>query len=232
MTLAIMPPYIFPYLGYFQMMTAVDTFVLLDDVNYINKGWVNRNRILVNGQEHLFTIPLKEASQNKLINEIEIVQDHKWQKKILKTIELSYKKAPYFDLAFPVIEKVILSDEQLLSKFILNSIRVVITYLDIHTHLKESSAINKDINLKGQDRILDICIKEKANEYINAVGGMKLYSKELFLENNIKLQFIKSKAIKYNQFNAEFIPWLSMADVMMFNNVLLIKKFLNEYELI
>lgn len=232
MKLAIMQPYIFPYIGYFQLVNAVDEFVLLDDVNYINKGWINRNRIAVNGKEHMFTIPLKDASQNKLINEIQIAQNGKWQKKILKTIEMTYKKSPFFHLAFPVIEKIILSNEQQLSKFLLNSIFEVNSYLDIKTPLKDSSSIVKDMNCKGQARILDICIKERADQYVNAIGGAELYSKELFSKNNIRLHFIQSKAIQYRQFQNEFIPWLSIIDVLMFNDVIVIKNFLNEYELI
>ena len=214
------------------MINVVDEFVFLDDVNYINKGWINRNRILVNSKEHMFTIPLKEASQNKLINEIEISRDGKWQKKILKTIEGSYKKAPFFDLVFPLIEKIILSEEQMISKYIFKSMVNINEYLNINTSLIESSVLNKDLSLKGQNRIIDICIRKKADEYINAVGGMEIYSKEIFSENNIMLHFIKSKKIKYAQFQTEFIPWLSIIDVLMFNSRDMIKEMLNGYEFI
>ena len=230
--LGIMQPYFLPYIGYFQLINSVDAFVIYDNIQYNKESWINRNRILLNGKEHTFTIPLKEASQNKLINEIEIIRDGKWQGKLLKTIEMSYRKAPFFDFAFPIIEKVVISDEPLLSRFILNSMLLVNQYLGIDTPLKESSAIAKDLALKGQDRILDICMKEKASEYINAIGGMELYSKELFSKNTIRLHFIRSKAIEYGQFGAEFVPWLSIIDVMMFNDAGRVKKFLNEYELI
>nr|WP_310590339.1 WbqC family protein [Dyadobacter sp. NIV53] len=80
MTIAIMQPYIFPYIGYFQLINAVDKFIIYDDVNFINKGWINRNNILVSGQAHLFTIPLKDASQNKLIHEVELIGGDQWKK--------------------------------------------------------------------------------------------------------------------------------------------------------
>ena len=96
MKAAVMQPYLFPYIGYFQLINAVDTFVVYDDVNYIKKGWINRNSILVNEKPFLFTVDLKEVSQNKLINEITIDENSNWKKNILRTIELSYKKAPFF----------------------------------------------------------------------------------------------------------------------------------------
>ncbi|MDR6194877.1 WbqC family protein [Siphonobacter sp. SORGH_AS_0500] len=101
MTLAIMQPYLFPYIGYFQLLNAVDKFVIYDDVAFINRGWINRNSILNNGKAQLFTVPLKEASQNKLIHEISIDTDQKWRDKLLKTIQQNYKKAPHFAAVFP-----------------------------------------------------------------------------------------------------------------------------------
>src|ERR1051325_10810193 len=117
MRIAIMQPYLFPYIGYFQLINAADKFVILDDVNYINCGWINRNRILINGIDKLFTLPLKDASQNKSINAIEILADNPLKDKLLKTLELSYKKAPYFQVVFPLIQKIILNEERNLSAF-------------------------------------------------------------------------------------------------------------------
>lgn len=104
MKIAVMQPYLFPYIGYFQLLNAVDMFVVFDDVNFIKKGWINRNNILVNRQKYLFTVPLKDASQNKLIKEVQIADDG-WQEKFLKTVAQSYKKAEFFDEAFALIEK-------------------------------------------------------------------------------------------------------------------------------
>jgi hypothetical protein len=230
--LAIMQPYIFPYIGYFQLINAVDKFVILDDVNYINKGWINRNKILSNGSEHLFTIPLKEASQNRLINEIELSDDSKWAGKFLKTIQFNYKRAPFFETVFPVIERIILNSEKSLSLFIYDSIIKINSYLDINTTLILTSALYQNRNLKGQDRILDICIREKASTYINPIGGTKLYSKEMFSENMIELHFLNTKPIKYIQFGDEFVHLLSIIDLMMFNSKEKIQFFIGQYELL
>jgi hypothetical protein len=232
MRLAIMQPYFMPYIGYLQLMNAVDKFVLYDDVNYINKGWINRNRILVNGQAYLFTIPLKEASQNRLINEIYLSNDPKWKGKLLKTIEQGYKKAPFYLTAFEVTEKIINFDAEKLSDWIAAGFGILADYLSIKTEIVPSSAIYQNTHLKAQERILDICLQEKAQHYINPIGGTELYDKTVFEEKGIRLNFIKSKPVGYAQFKNEFVPWLSIIDILMFNDVVDIQQFLNEYELV
>lgn len=225
-----MQPYLLPYLGYFQLINAVDVFVIYDDVNYIKQGWINRNRILVNGSEHKFNIPLKGGgSQNKRINEIEIEGN---LSKLLKTIEQAYKKAPYFAEVYPLFTNILSYKEANLAKYLTNSLNSVISYLDIQVSVLISSEIQKDISLKGIDKIIDICKQLKATNYINAIGGQELYSKEFFAENGINLNFIESKPIVYLQFKNQFIPSLSIIDVMMFNSVAKIQKMLDNYNLI
>lgn len=211
-------------------MNAVDKFVILDDVNFINRGWINRNRILVNGKAHLFTIPLKEASQNKLIKDIEILKVGSWRKKVLKTVEMNYKLAPFFDNIFPIIKKIISSDEYLISKFIVMSLMDIMEYLNIKTTLTKTSTIYENHHLKAAEKIIDICRKENAKLYINPIGGLHLYSKERFEEEGIKLNFINTRPITYKQFRNEFVPWLSIIDVLMFNSKENINKYLNKYE--
>ena len=232
MKLAIMQPYFMPYIGYWQLINAVDKFVILDDVNYINKGWINRNNILVNGQSKLFTIPLIEASQNKKINKISISNDAKWAVNFLKTIEYNYKKSPYYNQVFPIVQDCVLINEKNISSFIYNTIKNVCSYLNIETQLIPSSTVYNNADLKASARILDICIKEKANDYINPIGGTELYDKAAFFEKGINLHFLKTDEIKYSQFNDDFIPWLSIIDIMMFNSADEIKLMLNKYSLL
>lgn len=232
MKLAVMQPYIFPYIGYVQLMAAADRFVFLDDVNYINKGWINRNRILVNHKDSLFTIPLKDASQNRLIDTIEILPDEKWRGKLLRTIEMAYKKAPQFPMVFPLIERILQNQEKLIGKFIFRSFVLLNEYLGIKTELLESSALPKTEGLKAQDKILDICLRQGADQYINAIGGQALYSREAFEGKGVKINFIKTLDIRYAQFAEPFVPWLSIVDVMMFNPPEKIREILGAYELI
>ena len=230
---AIMQPYIFPYLGYFQLINAVDSFVFYDDVNFIKKGWVNRNRVLINESDKLFTIPCLKASQNKLINEIK-VDYNKEYKKLLKTIEQAYKKAPYFDVTFPIILRILNQEEELLSDKIIKSTILLCEYLDIRktTFYKSSHDFSESIGVDKADRLIEITKSLNSQHYINPIGGQKLYSKEYFNDREVKLNFIKCDLPVYQQFSNDFIPGLSIIDVLMFNDVKSVKGMLKQYTLV
>ncbi|AKD54980.1 WbqC family protein [Spirosoma radiotolerans] len=233
MTLAIMQPYFLPYIGYMQLMDAVDTFILYDDVSFINRGWINRNRLLINGQEHLFTIPLKDASQNKRINEVHLADDPKWRSKLLRTIEQGYRKAPCYQQVMPITEKIINFATDSIADLVYFSLIELNQYLGITTRLVASSSIYSNADLKAQERILDICRQESATRYINPIGGIELYDKPTFEESGIKLNFIKAKPVQYPQFGrSAFVPWLSILDVLMFNDIDTVRVLLGEYELV
>lgn len=232
MRIGIMQPYFLPYIGYWQLLNAVDQYVIYDDVNFIKGGWINRNRMLMNNQPKLFNIQMQGASPNKLINEVQVFTNDVWKKKLLKTIESSYCKAPYYDEVYPVIKEIIICDESNLAKYIENSIRKICEYLNINTKLIVSSSIDKDINLKGQDKVINICKILGADEYYNAIGGQELYSYSDFEKQGIKLRFLDTDNIEYSQFNGDFVSNLSIIDVMMFNSVDEIKIKLEEYRLI
>ena len=226
-----MQPYLFPYIGYFQLINAADKFVILDDVNYINRGWITRNRILVNGREHLFSIPIKKASQNKLILECEL-SDEIWHGKLLKTIEMSYKKAPLFNEVFPLIANSINNKEKNLSLYIFYHLQRIFDYLKVETFIIPSSSGYETKQLRAQEKIIEICKKEQATHYINPIGGTELYDKSRFEQENIQLNFLKTNEISYSQNTKNFVPWLSIIDVMMFNSKEEIKSMLDKYELI
>ena len=234
MTLAIMQPYFLPYIGYMQLMSAVDTFVLYDDVAFINRGWVNRNRLLINGQEHLFTVPLKDASQNKRINEVMIASDPKWRSKLLKTVEQGYRKAPFYQTVMPLTEKIINFTTDSIADLVYFSLVELNQYLSLPTRLVQSSTVYENADLKAQERILDICRQEKASHYINPIGGTDLYDKSAFVQAGMEMSFIKALKTEYPQVNNrnEFVPWLSIIDVLMMNDVPTVKTMLGAYELV
>ena len=233
MKLGIMQPYFFPYIGYYQLINAVDKYIILDDVNFIKGGWINRNRILIHKEPKYINLPLKGGSRNVFINEMSVSSDLKLYKKSLKDLYINYRKAPYYEEVYPLLEEIILYKENNLAKWLENSIRQVCDYLEINTPLIVSSTIDKDYNLKCQDKVIDLCKKMNADEYINAIGGQQLYSKEAFMSEGIKLNFLHTDDIKYNQFSKNMIAKnLSIIDVMMFNSKKDIKKMLGEYTLI
>lgn len=222
-----MQPYFFPYIGYFQLIRAADTFVIYDDVNFIKQGWINRNRILLNNAPHYINLGLSGASSFKKIHEIEVRKS-----KVLKTIISSYKKAPYFSSAIQTIEAILEYDEPNLSLFLEHSLRVLAGEFGIKANIIVSSDITKNNELRGQDKIVELCKLLNAETYINAIGGVSLYDRESFAKEDIVLKFIKSHNLTYRQFTDDFSPWLSIIDVMMFNPTEKISDMLNAYELI
>lgn len=234
MKLAIMQPYLFPYLGYFQLIRAVDKFVFYDDVNFIKQGWVNRNRIVICDNIHYFTFPLSNASSFTPINQIKILNhpENKWKIKLKKTLQLAYAKAPYFHQAYGLVEAIIDQHQECISPIAINSIKAVCEYINLNISLIASSAIFNNHHLHSVDRVLDICQQIGCKTYINAIGGMNLYEKNIFSQKQIDLKFLKSKEIRYRQFTNQFHPWLSIIDVLMHNPKEKIGDYLNEYELL
>jgi hypothetical protein len=227
--LAIMQPYFFPYLGYWQLINEVDTFVIYDNVNYIKQGWINRNKILMNGQEHFLTLSLKKASSFKFINQIEILDN---RKKLLKTIIQAYKKATCYNQFLPMIEDIFSVPETNLARFLIYSIKKIIAYLGIRTEIIISSEMKPNEHLNGEERVLDICRQLNCSKYINAISGRELYSAERFRGYGIDLAFLKCKEVEYRHFDNEFIPNLSIIDILAFNNLEKIGHFLKEFNLI
>lgn len=229
---AIMQPYFFPYIGYWQLINAVDEFLIYDDVNYIKGGWINRNNILLNSQKHMITLPLESASSFLPINQIKIMNDKKSKEKLIKTIEQAYKKAPYFNDILPIIQETIFHPSEKIADAVYHSILRVSEYLDINTKFRLSSSLEKDENLKGQDKVIHICKLLKTTDYINAIGGLELYDKKSFAEENISLHFLKTKEITYKQFGNEFVPWLSVIDILMFNDIKTVQGYLQDFTLV
>ena len=191
MKLAVMQPYLFPYLGYWQLLAAVDKFVILDDVNYINRGWINRNRVAVNGKPAWFTVPLVGASQNRLINEMEIVPDNGWKRKMERMMSEAYAQAPEAQDVLPLLHRWLAGASGSLSRFLYETIKEVATFLGIATTIVPSSSIYPKNDLKGQSRILDICRREGATTYVNPPGGSEIYDAELFRRAGIELIFLQ-----------------------------------------
>ena len=229
MKLGIMQPYFMPYIGYFQLMKAVDKYVVYDDVNYIQGGWANRNHILINGEKEMFTVTLQKASQNKLFNEIVIGDDFK---KLMKTLQMNYSRAINFDQTMVLMERIISFPNKQLAVFIANSFREILSYLSVETEILMSSEIPKDNSLRGKDKIIQLCEILGADTYYNAVGGKNLYDQEEFREHGITLNFVDSLPQVYSQLHTrEFVSGLSMVDVLMNNTKDEVNRLLDSFQL-
>lgn len=232
MKLAIMQPYFFPYIGYFQLIAAVDQFIVYDNIKYTKKGWITRNRMLQNGEDAIFSLPLKSGSDSLNIYDRELAADFN-REKLLNQFKGAYRRAPYFEQTFPLMEQIVRHEDANLFRFLLHSIVSICGHLGIATEIRGSSEIAIDHELKSQDKVIALCEATGATTYINAIGGMELYSKEIFKERGIELKFIKSRPFEYEQLGNEFVPWLSIIDVMMFNPINAIQACITtNYELI
>jgi len=219
MKIAVMQPYFFPYIGYFQLVKSVDTFVFFNDVNFIKKGWINKNNLLQHNKPQSFTIPLQKVSQNKLINEVELSGYPEWRKDFLKTVEFNYKKAPHFDAAFSLVKETLSKKEfTKIDELAAESVKGVSEYLELKTNFAYSS----DLAYKGengQDKIISICALLNASSYTNPKNGAHMYDETAFKSHGIDLFFLGAETITYPQHvKNEFVPWLSIIDVLMFNS--------------
>ena len=228
----IMQPYFMPYIGYWQLLQAVDKFVILDDVNYIKKGWINRNQIIVNNSASFFTIPLVKASQNKLIKDIDIFEPNTAKEKLWRQLELAYANAQEYKSWSGFLKDLVFFEEKNLSGYIENSIRRIEKEFGMNTEILLSSELNKNEALRGEERILNICKILGADLYINPIGGKMLYHAESFMEYGMELKFIRMENLQYKQRQVAFIPNLSMFDVLFYNEKSKIQEFLRMYELV
>ena len=213
-----MQPYFLPYIGYFQLIRAADAFVVYDNIQYTKKGWINRNRMLVGGQSATFSLPLKKDSDYLDVRERELADSFN-PTKLLNQIRGAYAKAPCFEMVYPLVQEILGFGERNLFQFILHSLKRVCTHLGLDTRFVVSSTVDVDHSLRGRDKVLAICKTMGADSYINPMGGIGLYSKEDFQAEGIELQFVRPGRVEYRQFGNEFIPWLSILDVLMFNSV-------------
>ncbi|RQW88742.1 MAG: hypothetical protein EHM79_04950 [Geobacter sp.] len=232
MRLAIMQPYFFPYIGYFQLLKAADLFIVYDNVQFTKKGWIHRNRILVDGHDAYISLSLKKGSDYASVIDRSLSDSFILDNlKLLRRIEASYRKAPYFRKVFPLLEESLLFNESNLFNFLLHSLEKTKTLLNIETPIRIASKIPIDHTLKGKDKVLAICKYLKADEYVNPPGGINLYNRVDFYKKGLQLHFLYPGEINYQQMCAHFIPILSIIDVLMFNSKETINIHLMNYSL-
>jgi hypothetical protein len=217
MKIAIMQPYFLPYLGYFQLIAAVDRFVVYDTIQFTKKGWINRNQMLRDGAAVMFTLPVKKGSDYLNVVDRQLADDFD-PKTLLSQIAGAYRKAPQFASTMPLIEAILQYRSVNLFDFLLHSLRQCCTHLNIATPLTMSSVVEQGPqHLQGQNRVIDLCKRLDGDVYINPPGGRALYAAVDFKAQGLGLQFIQPRLRSYPQMGADFVPSLSILDVMMFN---------------
>lgn len=213
---AIMQPYFLPYIGYFQLIAACDVFVVYDNIKYTKKGWINRNRMLRNGADAMFSLPLRGAPDHLDVAERALADTpdrHRW----LAQLKGAYGHAPQYAPTLPLLERIAACDEDNLFRFLHHALLATCAHLGVETRIVVSSAVPADHGLKSQDRVLAICAALGARRYVNAIGGTELYRREDFAARGIELRFLRAQPLQYHQGHDGFVPWLSIVDVLMFN---------------
>jgi len=231
MKVAIMQPYFFPYIGYFQLIAASDVFVLHDDVQYIKGGWVNRNRILFNDAARMITFPVHKDAYDLPIKARNYVESDKARKDIINLIKQSYAKTPYYRHVFPLLEELMMFEETNVARFNENLIRRITEYMGLNRKIISSSDMEKDNSLAGESRVLDICKRLGATHYFNPIGGTELYHRDAFLQCGITLRFLESQNERYDQGKGTWLPFLSIIDVLMFNPIESLQHLLTKCQL-
>ena len=233
MKIAIMQPYFLPYIGYFQLINAVDKFIFCDDVHFIKGGFINRNNILTNQSKYRFTIPVQHVHLSTTIRETTVANDPtNWYRKLSKTLQ-NYQNAPYFAAVFPIFDDILRgSIGRSIGDVAIESVEKVLHYIDLQRKTTTTFSRYNNTHLNGAERIVDICRQENATIYLNAIGGQKLFSKDYFSERTIELQFLKPNLTTYKQNSPSFIAGLSILDVLMWNDPATVKAMLSDYTLI
>jgi hypothetical protein len=232
MKLAIMQPYFFPYIGYWQLIHAADRFVIYDDVNYIKGGWINRNRILINGEPSYITVPLHQPSAFKRICDTTLVRWPAWRDKQVKMVEITYRKAPHFATVFPFVERLIRHETDSLPDYLAYQLRALSAFMGIDTEMVTSSRRYRNGDLPGQARILDICSLEGATSYINPLGGQDLYDPRTFRAIGMDLRLMVTRSFPYQQRSKGFVPHLSIIDALMEMGPIEIRQQLDAFDLV
>jgi hypothetical protein len=235
MKIAIMQPYFFPYIGQFQLIQAADRFILCDDVQYIRHGWINRNRILKPGEGYQYIIvPVSKHPGGTPIKDVTVANGHDWKKTILRQVEHYRKAAPYYTTVQKILSDCLAPEETSIARLNGHCLKAVCDYIGIPFTLEISSELKLDYsNVNSTEEwALRICEQLGASAYYNPPGGMELYKKERFSKSNMGLNFVKPHLKQYDQHRRDFIPGLSIIDIMMFNAPAEIRAMLNDYQLL
>lgn len=231
-TIAVMQPYLFPYLGYFQLIAAADVFVLGDDLQYVRSGWVNRNRILHNDEARLITFPLKKDRFQLQINQRQLCDHFSDEaERLIRLIAESYQQAPYFAQVMPLVERLIHFPQQNISLYAEHAIREMCAYLHIVTPIMRSSDLILGSPVDKQERIIRIAHTFEATTFITPEGGSVVYDRDHFARNRLLVRFFRMNPVEYRQFRQPFVANLSIIDVLMFNCVEQIQQMLTQYRL-
>lgn len=219
-SVAIMQPYAFPYIGYFALVEASARFVFYDDVQHKPRGWINRNRILMQGRDHLFSIPVSKASQNALIQDVQLHEPEAFRTLFLHQLGQSYRRAPHARVALRYVDDVLSAGHSSIAELAMHSVQCACSLIGIEREFMRSSVSFADTRgLPRADRLIAIAHASGASRYVNSPGGHALYDPAYFAKRGVELQFVEAAMVPYDQVGTgSFVPGLSIIDLLMHND--------------
>jgi hypothetical protein len=226
-----MQPYLFPYIGYFQLIAASELFVSFDTAAFTKHRWINRNRILVNGAPHWLTLPVVRASHTQPILERTYKLGSEHATRLLRCIAAAYRSAPQFDRVYPMVQNVLTFENPNVAAFNINALTKIMDFVGIKTPIAMASDVKLEDWIKGEERVVAICRHFNASAYINPIGGSYLYRSSAFAAKGIDLRFLRSRCSPYAQLGQPFVPSLSIIDTLMFNDSATTRAILQDYDL-
>jgi hypothetical protein len=231
MDVAIMQPYFFPYIGYFQLMKSVQRFVFYDDAQFMKGGWVNRNRILYEGQPRWWTYPVVHDDYRLPISGRRYRRSHENDQSLLGKLDGAYRNAPHHADIRGLVQDSLPADEDVVSSLNQHQLTVLSRRLGITCEFHRSSDLAVDDALTAEQRVIAICRQLGATRYINSAGGMSLYQRASFEAAGIELAFLQPRPRPYAQLGQAYVPSLSIVDVLMFNPVDAARAMLDDHDL-
>ena len=241
MALGAMQPYLFPYLGYFQLMDCVDTYVFCGNLQYIKRGWVNRNRIFTNMREsetYSFSFSVVKDDYTKNINQRYYSNLKEDGDKLKRILFQAYKKAVNFEETYGLVEDILSFQNDNVAYFNMNANYQIAKYLGIEAKITCADMVEDPVfqenfrQLDYEGRVIYICNYFREKTYVNAINGMSLYHRDYFAAEGIDLKFIKMDEIVYPQLSKQFVSHLSILDVLMHNSVRDAQSLLRRYQLV
>jgi hypothetical protein len=233
-SVAVMQPYFFPYLGYFQLLAHVDVFVVYDDTQYVKQSWINRNRILERGAAAFLTLPVASESHRQLIFEKRLHEPRRHQRKLLKRIRQAYYAAPHLDPVSAFLEPLFPGDDETVASFNVRALRALQELLGLRTQLVLASERGYPRGSTAQERVIRICVEEGGTRYVNPIGArsLRLYDQAAFSAAGLELSYLSTNAyIRYDQNGGPFVSDLSIIDVLMFNSPARTRELLDHFVL-
>lgn len=234
MKLAIMQPYLFPYIGYYSLIKNTDYFIFFDTPQYIRKGWINRNRIIGGNKEPVyFGVPVEKCERETAIKDVKIADDKQWKDKILGQLTVYKKRAPYYNDVISLVKDVVSDESGSISELAIKSIVKSCEFMNLDLKSSVYSEMNlKDIKVKEPDEwALEITKELKYDTYVNPPGGKTFFDGDKYKEAGIKLEFLSQDLVAYNQRIHTFLPGLSMIDILMFCKPEEVMEMMESYKL-